>query len=202
MDNSVMCWMWQLVQSAEDKQRAVDSLKSITQTIVKDVTTTQGLEKTANLLQQLLDWGVGMGMRIVAATIIFVVGRLVIKLLNRLARKILNARNIDLSVKTFLESFINITLLVLLIVAVISKLGVETTSFAALLASFGVAIGMALSGNLQNLAGGILILLFKPYRVGDFINTQGQEGTVVAIQIFIPSSRLIKESKSTYPMDR
>ena len=78
----------------------------------------------------------------------------------------------------------NITLTVLLIISVVGALGVETTSFAALLASAGVAVGMALSGNLQNFAGGLIVLLFKPYKVGDWIESQGVSGTVKEIQIF------------------
>ena len=87
-------------------------------------------------------------------------------------------------VQTFVKSFVNIMLTILLIVAIISKLGVDTTSFAALLASAGVAVGMALSGNLQNFAGGLIILLLRPFKVGDFIECQGVSGTVKEIQIF------------------
>jgi len=87
-------------------------------------------------------------------------------------------------VQTFVRDFVGILLQVLLIITVVSALGVNTTSFAALLASFGVAIGMALSGNLQNFAGGIIILFLKPYKVGDWVEAQGTAGTVQAIQIF------------------
>jgi len=132
----------------------------------------------------LIDQGVALGLRILAAVAIFVIGRFLIRIINKLVKRLMNARQIDPSVKSFLESLINVVLLVLLVVAVISKLGIETTSFAALLASFGVAVGMALSGNLQNFAGGILILLFRPYTVGDYIGAQGEEGTVMSIQIF------------------
>ncbi|MZJ34443.1 mechanosensitive ion channel, partial [Collinsella sp. BIOML-A1] len=79
---------------------------------------------------------------------------------------------------------VNILLTILLIISVVGALGVETTSFAALLASAGVAVGMALSGNLQNFAGGLIVLLFKPYKVGDWIESQGVSGTVKEIQIF------------------
>ena len=86
--------------------------------------------------------------------------------------------------KTFVKSLVNILLTILLIISVVGALGVETTSFAALLASAGVAVGMALSGNLQNFAGGLVILLFKPYKVGDWIEAQSVSGTVKEIQIF------------------
>lgn len=93
-------------------------------------------------------------------------------------------RALDAAIKSFLGSLVNISLTVLMLIAVVGTLGIETTSFAALLASAGVAIGMALSGNLQNFAGGVMVLLFKPYGVGDFIETNGISGSVKEIQIF------------------
>lgn len=136
------------------------------------------------LLEKLLDFGITAGKHIIVATVIFVVGRMVINLLNRVVAKMLMRRRIDESVQSFLRSLVNILLTVLLIITVISALGINTTSFAALLASAGVAIGMALSGNLQNFAGGLIILLFKPYKVDDWIEAQGVQGKVKEIQIF------------------
>lgn len=109
---------------------------------------------------------------------------LLISLINKLVTRILIKRDIDPSVKTFVGSLVNVVLMILLIVSVVGALGIQTTSFAALLASAGVAVGMALSGNLSNFAGGLIILLFRPYKVGDFIDSQGVQGTVKAIQIF------------------
>lgn len=125
-----------------------------------------------------------MGFTIIKALIVFLVGRLVINLLNKLVRKILSKRDIDPSVKTFVGSLVNVSLTILLIISVVGALGVQTTSFAALLASAGVAVGMALSGNLSNFAGGLIILLFKPYKVGDYIEAQGVGGTVKEVQMF------------------
>lgn len=145
----------------------------------------EGLDKLTLITEQLINWGVDMGGRIIGALIVFIIGRFLVALLNRMVAKLLDKRKVEVSVKTFVKSLVNILLIVLLIIAVVSKLGVETTSFAALLASAGVAIGMALSGNLQNFAGGLVILLFKPYKVGDWIETsQGVSGTVKEIQIF------------------
>lgn len=143
-----------------------------------------GFSKVQILIQQLIDWGVGAGGRIIGAIIIFVVGRFLISFLKKLLAKILSKRHIDPGIQSFVKSLVNILLTILLIIAVIGKLGVETTSFAALLASAGVAIGMALSGNLQNFAGGLIVLLFRPYKVGDWIESQGVSGTVREIQIF------------------
>jgi len=145
---------------------------------------TETLTKAEQLMKALMDSGIGLGRRLITAIIIFLVGRLLVSLINKLVRKILIKRNVDLSIRTFLGSMTNILLTVLLIISVVGALGVETTSFAALLASAGVAIGMALSGNLQNFAGGLMVLLFKPYKVGDVIEAQNVSGTVREIQIF------------------
>ena len=126
----------------------------------------------------MIDWGVNAGGRIIGAIIIFVVGRFLISLLRKMLARLL-AKDMWMPVSTsFVKSLVNILLTILLIIAVIGKLGVETTSFAALLASAGVAIGMALSGNLQNFAGGLIVLLFRPFKVGDWIESQGVSGTV------------------------
>lgn len=146
--------------------------------------TAAALDKVQNLIQQLTNWGISTGKQIISAIIIFLIGRLLISIVNKLVAKLLARRHVDAGVQTFVKSFVNIMLTILLIVAIISKLGVDTTSFAALLASAGVAVGMALSGNLQNFAGGLIILLLRPFKVGDFIECQGVSGTVKEIQIF------------------
>lgn len=137
-----------------------------------------------NALQSLINWGIESGKHILIAILIYYIGRILIRFLNKLVERILTRRKVEKSVKTFLKSLVNITLTILLIIAVINELGIDTTSFAALLAAAGVAIGMALSGNLQNFAGGIVVLLFKPYKVGDFIDAQNVSGTVKEIQVF------------------
>ena len=144
----------------------------------------EGFSKLQIFMQQLIDWGVGAGGRIIGAVIIFVVGRFLISFIKKLVSKLLMKRHIDAGIQSFVKSLVNILLTILLIIAVIGKLGVETTSFAALLASAGVAVGMALSGNLQNFAGGLIVLLFRPFKVGDWIESQGVSGTVREIQIF------------------
>lgn len=136
------------------------------------------------LITQVINLGVEAGKSLLLAAVIFIVGRYVIKFINGIVARTLERRKVDLTIQTFLRSFVNILLMVLLIITVVSALGINTTSFAALLASAGVAIGMALSGNLQNLAGGIILLLLRPYKVGDFVEAQGVSGTVKAIQIF------------------
>lgn len=140
--------------------------------------------KLEKLIDKLIDLSIAAGKHILLAVVILVVGRLIVNVLNRLVARMLDRRKVDPTIQTFLKSLVNILLMVLLVVSVIGALGINTTSFAALLASAGVAVGMALSGQLQNLAGGIIVLFFRPYKVGDWIEAQGVQGKVTAIQIF------------------
>ena len=137
-----------------------------------------------NLLDRLLNYGIELGKSLLAALVIYIVGRFIIKYILRFITSLMVKRKVEVSVQTFLRSLLKIVLNLILAFAIISKLGVETTSFAALLASAGVAIGMALSGNLSNFAGGLIILVFKPFKVGDYIDALGGSGTVKEIQIF------------------
>ena len=136
------------------------------------------------LIHQAITMGMEAGKSLLLALVIFFVGRYAIKFINRMVARMLERRNVEPTVQSFLKSFVNITLIVLLIIMVVGTLGVNTTSLAALLASAGLAVGMALSGNLQNLAGGIILLFLKPFKIGDFIEVQGVSGIVKAIQIF------------------
>lgn len=137
------------------------------------------------VLSKLLDSGIDLGWRILGAIVIFIVGKFIVNWANKLFAKLLVKQKVEPGVQTFLKSLVNILLLIMLGFAVIGKLGIELTGFAALLASAGVAVGMALSGQLQNFAGGIIILVFRPYKVGDYIESDnGASGTVQEIQIF------------------
>ncbi len=136
------------------------------------------------LINKFISSMVSFAINLVIAAVVFYVGRLIITRLYRLLSGIFIKRKIDHSLTTFVLSLVRIVLYFILIVTVIGILGVETSSFLALFASAGVAIGMALSGTLQNFAGGVLILLLKPYKIGDYIEAQGYAGTVSEIQIF------------------
>ncbi|MBP7219258.1 MAG: mechanosensitive ion channel [Paludibacteraceae bacterium] len=142
------------------------------------------MERMEVLVDKLMSSGFEIGKNVVIALVIFVVGRYLISLVNKLVRAMMERRQLDPAIRSFLGSMINIVLMVLLLISVVGALGVQTTSFAALLASAGIAVGMALSGNMQNFAGGLMILFFKPYKIGDFIETQNVMGTVKEIQIF------------------
>ena len=149
-----------------------------------NLTTDYNTEISA-LIDKLINASVDLGGRILGAIVIFIIGKILVNWANRLFAKLLQKRKVDASIQSFLKSIVNITLLVLLFLAVIGQLGIELTSFAALLASVGVAVGMALSGNLSNFAGGVIILVFRPYKVGDYIEAStGASGTVSDIQIF------------------
>ncbi len=127
---------------------------------------------------------VSYGPKLLLAIVVLFGGFWIIKKLTKLIAKLMEKRNVDISLRSFLHSIINVALKILLIISVLQMVGVETTSFVAMLGAAGLAIGMALQGSLSNFAGGVLILLFKPYKVGDLIEAQGYTGTVDDIQIF------------------
>jgi len=135
-------------------------------------------------LGNLVDMLVLYAPKLIGAIIVLIVGLWVIKMLTKTIVKLMEKRDTDASLRPFLKTLFNMLLKVLLIVSVMGMIGIEMTSFIAILGAAGLAIGMALSGTLQNFAGGVMILLFKPYKVGDFIEAQGYMGTVNQIQIF------------------
>lgn len=136
------------------------------------------------LIQKLMSSMVTFAINLAIAIIVFYIGRLIINKLYRFLSNVFIKRSLDSSLTSFVLSMVKIVLYFILIVTVIGILGIETSSFIAIFASAGVAVGMALSGTLQNFAGGVLILLLKPYRIGDYIEAQGYSGTVREIQIF------------------
>lgn len=127
---------------------------------------------------------ISFAFRLGIAILVLYAGRFIIRRLYKGIFSIMTSRKVDPSLTTFVLSLIKIVLYFILIITIIGILGIETSSFLALFASAGVAIGMALSGTLQNFAGGVLILLLKPYKVGDYIEVQGYAGTVKSIQLF------------------
>ena len=129
-------------------------------------------------------WALGFVKDLLVAVIVYVIGAWIIKWVKKLFIKMLERSKVEATLYTFLTSIVSVILWFTLIIIIISLLGIETSSFIALFASAGVAIGMALSGTLQNFAGGVMIMLFKPFRVGDVIEAQGYTGTVKEIQIF------------------
>lgn len=137
-----------------------------------------------DFVAKMIDGAISLGIRILVAALVFYIGRFLINRLYKVVQAVMIKREFDRSLGTFILSLIKISLLFVLVVIVIGILGIETSSFIAIFASAGVAIGMALSGTLQNFAGGVLILFIKPYKIGDFIEFGGMTGTVKEIQIF------------------
>lgn len=135
-------------------------------------------------IQDATSYSVTFCKNILAALLIYFVGKWLIKKIISGTTKLMEKRNVEASLASFLSSIIRVSLWLLLIIAIVSMLGIETSSFVALFAGAGMAIGMAMSGTLSNFAGGVMILLFKPFKVGDYIIAQGYEGKVKEIQIF------------------
>ena len=148
---------------------------------VKKLATTPVSDWLPDLVKEYL---VPFGIKLVAAIVVLILGRWVIKWVKKGLTRMLLRRNTDPSLNSFVMSLISVLLTFFLIMAIVGILGINTSSLVALLASAGLAIGMALSGTLQNFAGGVMIMLFKPFKVGDFIAAQGYEGRVNSIQIF------------------
>lgn len=139
---------------------------------------------TPETLDYIIHGLISFGLKLLAALAIYIIGAWIIRKCKRLVMRMFERRKTEKSLASFVINLISITLTVILIVIAISTLGINTTSIAALLASGGVAIGLALSGTLQNFAGGIMILTFKPFKSGDYIEAQGYSGTVDSIDIF------------------
>ncbi len=136
------------------------------------------------IIDSLTTYGTEYGLKILAAIVIWIVGSWVIKKIMGVTGKIMMKKNYDESLQKFLLNLVSWTLKILLIIVILSKLGIETTSFAAILAAAGLAIGMALQGSLANFAGGVLMMIFKPIKIGDLIEAQGEIGVVKEIEIF------------------
>ncbi|QTH63044.1 mechanosensitive ion channel [Psychrosphaera ytuae] len=142
------------------------------------------MQINADTIEKLTDMALQYAPKLGSAIIVLIIGLIVVKAITKGFVAVLNKSKLDASLKPFLTGIINTLLKVLLFVSVLGMIGIEMTSFIAILGAVGLAVGMALSGTLQNFAGGVMILTFKPYRVGDFIEAKGYSGTVSQIQIF------------------
>ena len=147
----------------------------------KYLTTTPPSEWLPELVRTYL---IPLGLKILAAIIVFLLGRWIIKLIKKWMANGLMSRHGDPTLHSFLSNLVSVVLYFILIISIVGILGINTSSLVALLASAGLAVGMPLGGTLQNFAGGVLIILFRPFKVGDFISAQGHEGKVNEIQIF------------------
>ena len=142
------------------------------------------MEQLSAYSDRFIDWLFLYGPKLIGAIVVFIVGLYVTNWLTRQVTRGMNRRHIDVSLQTFLSSMIGVGLKILLLITVAGMLGIQTTSFIAVIGAMGLAVGLALQGSLANFAGGVLILIFKPFKVGDLIESQGQTGVVSEIQIF------------------
>ncbi len=129
-------------------------------------------------------YAVDYGLRIIYALLILVIGKWVARLITKLVEKALVKAEVDPSLASFTKSLAYIGLMVFIVIAALNKLGIETTSFIAIIGAAGLAVGLALQGSLANFAAGVMLIIFKPFKVGDFIEAAGKLGTVIEIQIF------------------
>ncbi|MBO7262366.1 MAG: mechanosensitive ion channel [Alistipes sp.] len=157
------------INSVEDVKESVEQLFSI---------------DYSQLVDKLLEGALVVGLKIVAALVIYYLGRWVVRRVMKLMDKVYEKKSVEKSLRSFLSGVVKVLLYVVIVLIVIQVLGINTTSLVAMIASAGLAIGMALSGTLQNFAGGVMILLLRPYRIGDYIDAQGEEGTVTKIGLF------------------
>ncbi len=134
--------------------------------------------------ERIVDWAVSYGGRVIGAIVVLVVGYFLARLARRLVSRLLGRMNAEPAVVSFASRLVYVTILVLAVVAMLARFGVETASFVAVLGAVSFAIGFALQGSLANFAAGLLILVLRPYKVGDFISAAGVMGTVVDIQLF------------------
>ncbi len=138
----------------------------------------------SHLYDKAIDFAVDFGPKVIGAIVVLIIGLWIVKKATKSISKLMEKRKVDASLRPFLTSLIGTIFKALLVISVMGMIGIEMTSFIAILGAAGLAIGMALSGTLQNFAGGVMILIFKPFKAGDFIEAQGYMGTVNEIQIF------------------
>lgn len=142
------------------------------------------MEKFQEILAKVYELAVTYGMKFIMAIVVLIVGLIVVKWIVKAMVRLMKKGNVNESLIPFLKSLTNIMLKLMLVISVMGMVGIQMTSFIAVLGAAGLAVGLALQGTLQNFAGGVMILLFKPYEVGHFIEAQGYMGTVSEIQIF------------------
>lgn len=157
---------------------------------------TSSISTLQRTLNRLSDFAEDFAGKLLVAIIIFLVGRFLISQLRKFFSKMLQRRRIDETVRSFLDSLTNISLKIILAIIIIGQLGIQTTSFAAMIAAAGLAVGMAMKDNLANFAGGVMILFNRPFKVKDRIQSQGQDGTVQSIgilytELLTPDNRTI-----------
>lgn len=178
---------------------ATNTTKTEIESLEQSIEKISDTNKLSEILDNLVDKAVAFGINVIIAFIIFFIGRFIIKKLLKFMDRVLEKSSIDEGVVKFLDSLVKIVLYIILIVIICGQVGIETTSFAAIMASGGLAIGLAFEGSLSNFAGGVLILVMKPFVVGDYIESNGVEGTVDKIDIFYTSLNTVDNKSVKLP---
>lgn len=183
------------VVNTVNQQELADSIAVKEARITEVLTTSTPTEIVQLLVQKAIEFG----LKVLAALIIYFIGAWLIRKIKKLVARGFEKKGSEPTLVSFVNSFVSIMLWAVLIIIMVSTLGINTTSLAALLAAGGVAIGMALSGTLQNFAGGIMLLVFKPFKVGDYIEAQGNAGFVESMNIVSTKIRTIDNRQVTIP---
>ena len=178
---------------ASATKKEVESVADNIEQLSKDVS------KLSQIGSDLLDKAVAFGIDIIIAVIIFVVGKFIIKFILKFVDRIFAKSSADEGVAKFIHSVLKVALYSILAITICGQVGIETTSFAAIVASGGLAIGLAFEGSLSNFAGGVMILIMKPFTVGDYIESNGVEGTVYKIDIFYTSLKTVDNKSVKLP---
>ena len=151
------------------------------------------------LLNKLIERGSTFGIKLIAAIAIFIIGRIIAKGIRKLIVKVMDKRKVDKTISSFISSLTFSALLVFVILAALSQLGIQTTSFMAIIGAAGLAIGLALQGSLSNFASGFLIILFKPFKVGDYVDAGGVSGIISKISVFTTEINSLDNKKIIVP---
>lgn len=178
---------------ASATQKEVESVADNIEQLSTDVS------KLSQIGSDLIDKAVAFGIDIIIAVIIFVIGKFIIKFILKFVDRIFAKSSADEGVSKFIHSVLKVALYIILAITICGQVGIETTSFAAIVASGGLAIGLAFEGSLSNFAGGVMILIMKPFTVGDYIESNGVEGTVYKIDIFYTSLKTVDNKSVKLP---
>ena len=176
--------MLQLLQAENEKIKELIVPDSVQKAQLKEAVEKISTLDYESLLTNIVQEAGWIALKIVLALVIYLIGSQIIKWVIRIVDRAFARHDVEVSLRSFLRSLIKVVLMVVLLLAIVQTLGINTASFLAIFASAGLAIGMALSGTLQNFAGGVVLLILRPYKVGDYIEAQGQSGTVESIGLF------------------
>ena len=151
------------------------------------------------LIPKLIEWGSAFGLKLIAAVAILIIGRIVAKSIRKLIMKMMDKRKVDKTISSFVSSLVFSGLYIFVILAALSQVGIQTTSFMAIIGAAGLAIGLALQGSLSNFAAGFLIILFRPFKLGDYVEAGGVSGSVSKISVFTTDINTIDNKKIIVP---